>query len=211
MRRFAKQLNESLALADDQQQPVSELRAALQRVEKDIRAACPHLEAAPLPERLRIMQDRLWALRVTAINLRAPLQKFQDALTPEQRTKLATKQPAKPDESRENQSDEPAAQCYLLAQVAPQWPAEKVMRILRLNKEQQSEFGVLSKTSSQMGQLMMGSCPKQALSTPSARLDATLDWIDSLLFAAANLAVLVDAFYANLNGEQKERLDKFDL
>ena len=81
------------------QSMLEELRTALHAVDGDIRAACPRGTPATLPERLRIMQDRLWALRVTAVNLRAPLQKFQDALTPEQRAKLGEPQTA----ARENQ------------------------------------------------------------------------------------------------------------
>lgn len=207
-----KQLGDKLALANDQQTMLAELRTALHAVDGDIRAACPRGSPATLPERLRIMQDRLWALRVTAVNLRAPLQKFQDALTPEQRTKLGEPQPA----TRENQEGAPggegaAQQCYALTQMAPQWPAEKMARVLRLNKDQQADLGALNKTSMQMGKLMMGSCPQQPPATPTARLNATLDWLDSMLFAGVNLAVAVDAFYSDLSDEQKAKLDKFDL
>jgi hypothetical protein len=206
------QLGDKLAIASDQQAMLAELRTALHAVDGDIRAACPRGAPATLPERLRIMQDRLWALRVTTVNLRAPLQKFHDALTPEQRAKLGEPQTA----ARENQEsaarDEGAAQrCYALTQMAPQWPAEKMARVLRLNKDQQADLGALNKTSMQMGKLMMGSCPQQAPVTPAARLDATLDWLDSMLFAGANLAVAVDTFYGDLSDEQKAKLDKFDL
>jgi hypothetical protein len=207
-----KQLADKLALASDQQAMLEELRTALHAVDGDIRAACPRGTPATLPERLRIMQDRLWALRVTAVNLRAPLQKFQDALTPEQRAKLGEPQTAARENQQSAAGDEGAAQqCYTLTQMAPQWPAEKMTRVLRLNKEQQADLGALNKTSMQMGKLMMGSCPQQAPATPAARLNDTLDWLDSMLFVGAHLAVAVDTFYGDLSDEQKAKLDKFDL
>lgn len=207
---MTKQVAGMLALADDQQSVLAELRSALRQAEEDTIAACPNNAPANLPERLQTMQDRLWAMRVMGTSLRAPLQKFHDALTSEQKAKLDA-QPARSESRANAPSRDAAMQCYALAQLAPQWPAAQIARAVRLNKDQQVAFGTLSETSSQMGQLMMGSCPKKTAATPLARLDATLDWIDAMLFAGTNVAVAVDDFYGSLSEEQKARLDKLDL
>lgn len=202
-----QQLRDTLALAGDEQRALAELRSALLKADKEIAAACPQGTPATVPDRLRAMQDRLWAIRVAATNLRAPLQKFHDSLTNEQKAKLAAQQPS----NGESQSGAPAGAAAMLCQAqtqqAPQWPAEQVARTIRPNKDQRVGLEALSKTSAQMGMMMAGSCPQKAPTTVVVRLDATLDWLDAVLFAAANVAVPVDDFYRSLNGAQKAKLD----
>jgi hypothetical protein len=203
-----RQLAGTLSLADDQRDALAELRAALRQAEDDIAAACPSNAPANLPEKLRTMQDRLWTLRVSGTNLRAPLTKFHAALTSEQKEKLDAQ--AARNESEPAVPKEAAMQCYGLVQLAPQWPASQIARTARLNKDQQARLATLSETSSKMSQLMTGSCPQDAPTT-LARLDATLDWLDAMMFAGTNIAAAVDDFYGSLNDEQKARLDQLDL
>jgi hypothetical protein len=203
----AKELGVTLALADEQQAVLTELRSALQRAEDAMIAACPHSMPTTLPERLRTMQDRFWAMRVTVTNLRAPLQKFHDALTNEQKAKLGGQPPSR----RESKKNEAASQCHVFAQLTPQWPVDEAARALRPNKDQQAALETLSETSAQMGQLMMGACPQKPPTTTLARLDSALDWLDAVLFAGVNMAVGTDDFYRVLNDEQKAKLDKLDL
>jgi hypothetical protein len=205
-----RQLGDTLALADSQQAIVAELRSALRHAEEDIAAACPRNVPATLPERLRAMQDRLWTMRVAITALRTPLQKFHDALTSDQKSKLDAQQPSQRESKKDVPSGAAARACYASAQLAPQWPADQIARAVRLNKDQQTGLATLNETSLQMSQLMMGACPR-SMPITLARLDATLDWIDAMLFAGVNTAVAVDTFYGSLNDEQKARLDKIDL
>lgn len=201
-----KDLSAELAIADDQRAVLTELRSALRRAEDEMIVACPYSIPATLPERLRTMQDRLWAIRVTVTNLRAPLQNFQDSLTAEQKAKLDGQRPS-PRESKREPSP-----CHALTQQSPQWPAEETARAIRPDKDRQAALEILSKTSSQMGLMMMGACPqKMPATTPLARLDSTLDWLDAMLFAGVNVAADVDGFYRGLTKEQKAKLDKLDL
>jgi len=199
-----KQLAETLALADGQQDALAELRSALERADDEAMAACPRDLPAGVPERLRTMQDRLWAVRVMTSSLRGPLQKFHAALTDEQKAKFDARA------GTGEAGKEAAMQCYMMTKAAPQWPAAQIGRVVRPNKEQQARLGALAEMSSQMGQLMMGACPK---TTPEAlaRLDAAVDWIDSVLFAGVNMAVVVDDFYRSLSEEQRAKLDRIDL
>jgi hypothetical protein len=206
-----KQLHDTLALADDQKIVLAELRFALLNADEEITADCPRGIPATLPDRLRVMQDRLWAIRVTATGLRAPLQAFYNALTNEQRAKLDANPPSGRERKKGAPANEAAELCHVLAQRSPQWPADQIARAVRPNKDQQASLEALSQTSSQMNLMMMGSCPKKTPVTPLARFDAALDRLDAMFLSATTIVTAVDDFYRTLSDEQKAKLDTLSL
>jgi hypothetical protein len=203
-----KQLRDRLGLRGETS-GVTELRSALLQTGSDITTACPYDLPAELPERLHVMQDRLWNMRVALTKLREPLQKFSNELSTEQRTRLDTQAP--PERVRRASAGAAPGQCYVLTQLPQPWPIDQVARAVRPEKDQQEALGVLSGTSSNMAQLMMGACPQKPPATPVARLDAALNWIDTMSFAATNVVAPVDDFYRGLNNEQKSRLNTLNL
>lgn len=192
---------------------VTQLRSALTRADDQIVAGCPRDIPATLPERLRVLQDRLWAVRVAATDLRSPLQDFDRALSKEQKAKLDPPSPGREGQSRRRGAgaDMAGKLCYAQAQRAPQWPAQEVARAVRPTREQQEKLAALTETSAKMSMMMMGVCPQREPGTPQDRLNVTLDWLDNMLVATANVAVAVDDFYASLNDEQKSKLDALSL
>ena len=217
-------IRDTLALPGDQRDQrvfLADLRAALTRADNEITSGCPREVPSALPDRLRVMQDRLWALRVATTNLRTPLQDFGKSLTNEQKAKLDPQPPADPGRDSQSRRRAQAAQaaqaemagklCYAQAQRAPQWPAEQIARTVRPNKEQQESLAALSETSSKMSMMMMGVCPQKPAATPQDRLNVALDWLDNMLLATANVAVAVDDFYGRLSNEQKSKLDTLGL
>ena len=205
-------IRDTLALPGDQR-VLTQLRAALTRADNEITAGCVRDIPSTVPDRLRVMQDRLWALRVATTNLRAPLQDFDKTLTGEQKAKLDPPPPAGRD-SRSKRGAPPdmaGKLCYAQAQRAPQWPAEQIARAVRPNKEQQERLAALSETSTKMSMMMMGVCPQKPAVTPQDRLNVALDWLDNVLLATANVAVAVDDFYTSLSDEQKSKLDALNL
>ena len=203
---MTKQLRDTLALADDEHGALAELHSALLKADEEITAACPQEIPAAMPDRLREMQDRLWAMRVALTNVRTPLQSFHDSLTVEQKAKIDAQQPPEGDNKRSTSAGA-AMLCQAQTQRAPQWPAEQIARAVRPNQVQQARLGAVTQTSSQMGLLMAGSCPQKLPVTPQARLNAALEWIDAVLFAATNITVVVDDFYRSLNDGQKSKLN----
>jgi len=205
------QLRGLIAPAADQESSLTALRDALRKADEDIAAACPDAIPSDLPERLKVMQDRLWTMRATTTNLRAPLQAFHDSLTNEQKAQLDAP-PASGGESRSGvPGNEPAALCYAAAQRVPQWPIEQIARTVRPNKDQQVSLRTLGELSGQMAQLMMASCPRQKPATPPARLDVMVDRLDTMFFATVNLAAALSDFYQSLSDEQKAKLDSLSL
>jgi LTXXQ motif family protein len=205
-----EQLRGLLALADDQQGVLAELRSALLKTDEEIAAACSRGTLSTLPDRLEAMQDRLWTMRVATTNLRAPLQKFYEALTNEQKAKLDA-QPPSERESKGGEANAPAGMCFAWALRAPPWPADQIARAVRPSKDQQVSLRALSELSSQMGQLMMGSCPQKTTVTPLARLDVTLDRLDAMFFGTVNMMGALNDFYRSLSDGQKTKLDTLSL
>ena len=203
-----KQLRDRLGFTKESGSLVA-LRDALLQSDTDITAACPYDLPAELPERLQVMQDRLWSMRVALTKLREPLKKFSDELSKDQRAKFDAQIPS--ERVRRVSAGAPAGQCFVLTQLPQPWPADQVARAVRPEKEQQETLGVLSGTSSNMAQLMMSACPQAPPATAIARLDVALNWIDTMLFAATNTVAPVDDFYRSLNDEQKSRLDTLKL
>jgi hypothetical protein len=203
-----KQLRDRLAFTKESSGLVA-LRDASLQSDSDITAACPYDLPAELPERLRVMQDRLWNIRVALTKLREPLQKFSDELNKDQRAKFDAQAPS--ERVRRASAGAPPGQCFVLTQLPQPWPTDQVARAVRPEKEQQEALGVLSGTSSNMAQLMMSACPQTPPATAMARLDVALNWIDTMIFAATNIVAPVDDFYRSLSNEQKPRLDNLKL
>ena len=118
-------IRDTLALPADHR-AVTQLRSALTTADNEITAGCPREIPSALPDRLRVMQDRLWALRVAATNLRAPLQDFDKSLTNEQKAKLDP--PPQLQAGRDSQSSRRRAQAAQAAQAAGGYGGEAVLR-----------------------------------------------------------------------------------
>jgi LTXXQ motif family protein len=206
-----EQLRGPITPVADQESSLTALRDALLKADEEIAAACPDVIPSALPERLKAMQDRLWTMRATTTNLRAPLQAFHDSLTNEQKAKLDPPQPSERESRSGAPGNEPAMLCYAAAQRAPQWPLDQLARAVRPNKDQQVSLRTLGELSGQMGQLMMASCPRQKPATPSARLDVVVDRLDTMFFATVNLTAALNDFYQSLSDEQKAKLDRLSL
>jgi hypothetical protein len=204
-----KQLRDRLGLAKESKD-LAELRSALLQSDSEITATCPYELPAQLPERLHVMQDRLWSARIALTKLREPLQKFSDGLNAGQRARLDRQTPSER-RRRASASAPPGQQCYALTQLPQPWPADQIARAVGPENEQQEILGALSETSSNMAQLMMSACPQSAPASAVARLDVALTWIDTMLFAATNIVAPVDDFYRSLRDEQKPRLDTLRL
>ena len=92
------QIASAIELNDAQRATLDRLRTALSDAVSSIKSACRNdANLAPV-ERLRAMQNTLWAVHDAAQLIRAPLAKFYDSLTEEQKQTFAA--PAAPQSSR---------------------------------------------------------------------------------------------------------------
>jgi hypothetical protein len=199
-------------------QPTDEQHAALEALQTALAAAFDRINAtcrdvAPITPsaRLKSMQDRLFAIRNAGLSLRAPLSTFYDQLTDTQKTQFNSEETAQLSDAASASAAPNGAQiCAAQAQAAYAWPAALVGRRVRPNPQQRTSLEALQKTLFGMAIYLNGACPKEATTTPVARLDAAMHRLDAMVYAVIAISPAVDDFYSQLNDEQKARFNAID-
>lgn len=198
------QIASTVDLTDAQRGTLDQLRTALSDAVSSIKSNCGNdADLAPV-ERLRAMQDSLWTVHDAAQLIRAPLAKFYDSLTDEQKHKFAA--PESPQAGGRTMSrTEMARMCDLPA--SAEAPMRQIEQGLRPTKAQRASLELLQKKSFEMGQFLMASCLKPVPATPAERLDAAADRLTAVIFAVSNVNIALNDFTSQLSDEQKARLN----
>jgi hypothetical protein len=197
------QITSTIELNEAQRGTLDQLKTALNDAMSSIKSTCRNdANLAPV-ERLRVMQNTLWAVHDAAQLIRAPLASFYDSLNDEQKQKFAA--PAQPQTSGRTPSrNEMARMCDLPTADAPM---RQIDQSVRPTKAQRSSLEALQKKSFEMGQFLMASCLKPMPATPVERLDAAADRLTAVIFAASNLNMALNDFTSQLSDEQKTKLN----
>ena len=204
----AAEIERTLKLEPAQSTALEALKAAVGLALTSIKATCRDEPALTPVERLRAMQSTLWAVHDAAIQIRAPLSKFYESLTDEQRKQFSapasvdprTMAAANPNMSR----DDYARMCGMpKLNEASMRPVEQA---LRPTKPQQASLDSLQKKAFEMGQFLMASCLKPLPTTPAERLDAAADRLTAMIFATSNISLALNDLYNQLSDEQKTRM-----
>jgi hypothetical protein len=200
----AAQIERSLQLNEAQRGALSQFKTAFREAGASIKSACRDEASVAPVERLRAMQSTLWSIHDALLGLRAPLAKFFDTLTEEQRQKFAAPASAQVD----LRSMTPAAIGKVCgAPPATEGQARQAERQLNLDKAQRGSLDAFQKKSAEMGQFLMASCLKPVASTPVERIDAAADRLTALIFAASSVNLALNDFYNQLNGDQKTKFN----
>jgi hypothetical protein len=187
------------------------LQAALAAAFDRINATCRNVAPITPSARLKSMQERLFAIRNAGLSLRAPLSTFYDQLTDTQKTQFNSEETAQLSETASASAAPSGAQiCVAQAQAAYAWPAALIGRRVRPNQQQRASLEALQKTLFGMAIYLNGACPKEATTTPVARLDATMHRLDAMVYAVIAISPAVDDFYSQLSDEQKARFNAID-
>lgn len=177
---------------EEQRAAFDALRDALKAADESTMVACPAANTQPAPPaRLKAMADRLLAMHRAALIIRTPLEKFYNSLNDEQKARL-------------NSAGSPIA-CAESAAAAPVWPTGQIEDAVQPTKEQRQALEILQMTSARFAQFLAALCPKQLPTTPLARLDATDQWLNAMLYAAMTINRPLAGFYLSLSDDQKIR------
>lgn len=197
------QITSTIDLNDTQRATLDQLKTALSDAVSAIKSSCRDDTNLGPVERLRLMQNTLWAVHDAAQLIRAPLAKFYDSLNDEQKQKFAA--PAQPQAGGRTPScSEMARMCDLPTADAPM---RQIEQSVRPTKVQHSSLEALQKKSFEMGQFLMASCLKPMPATPAERLDAAADRLTAVIFAVSNLNMTLNDFTSQLGDEQKTKLN----
>jgi hypothetical protein len=198
------QIAGTVDLTDAQRGTLDQFKTALSDAVSSIKSNCRNdADLAPV-ERLRAMQDTLWTVHDAAQLVRAPLAKFYDSLTEEQKQKFAAPVPPQAGGRTMSRSDM-ARMCDLPA--SAEAPMRQIEQSLRPTKAQRASLELLQKKSFEMGQFLMASCLKPVPATPAERLDAAADRLTAVIFAISNVNIALNDFTSELSDEQKTRLN----
>jgi hypothetical protein len=186
-----------------QRELLEQLRTALGQATERIKATCPAAKPAAVAQRLKAIQDRIWAMRDALLTIRQPLENFYASLSDEQHWRLhrdeadARDSAAKPAEERAQMCGGPAA---------AEDPLRAIERAMGGDEQQRAGFQALRQTSGAMAQLIADSCPTYPLLGHMGRFTAAADRLDVMLFAVMAMSPALEAFYGSLDDNQKRGL-----
>jgi hypothetical protein len=198
-------------LTEPQRDSLRQLRTAIVDATKVINATCRDEVAQSPVERLRVMQNQLWAVRDAAILVRAPLASFINSLTDAQKQKFSL--PASQADPRAAMAGRPLNR-QALARMCGMPPMndsslQPIERTLQPTKSQQASLETMQKKSFEMGQFLMASCLQPMPLTPTERLDFAIDRLTAVVFAASTINLAFNDFFNQLSDQQKTKLEAF--
>jgi len=186
-----KQIEQAAVPTSEQRGVFDDLRVAMIKADQRMNSGCalPYESASP-PERLKAINDRLWALRQAMLILRTPLEAAYNALDDQQKARFNGRGSV--------------AKITCVGDTADlSWPRDQIEQAIQPSDDQRASLESLRLISLQMGQAVDYSCPRQPLTGPVQRLDAAGDRLNTLLYATMIISRTLNTLYASLTDEQK--------
>jgi hypothetical protein len=202
------QYRRTLQADDAQRAALDELAKATLKAAQDIKAACPTEPALTAPGRLAAMQKRLETMLAAVATVRPPLEEFFALLSSEQKEQII----GLGRNQRQGRSGGLLDQdCGSARSSVTEWPTAGIERSVHPTEAQRASLVALQDAAAKAAEMSKGSCPAESLLTPTARLAAIGQRLDTLLQAVKTVAAPLNDFYATLDEEQKARFNGVSL
>src|SRR5262245_5845517 len=196
-----------------QRDALEQFRRALAQAVERIAAACPATMPTTVAERLKAIQDRIWAMHDALLTIRLPFETFYNSLTDELRQRLRREElesaglAAGASEGHgQTVADRRAPTCAESAAGTADWIMRAIERAALPNKQQRAGLEALRQRSAAMAQLIADSCPSDARLEPMARFAAAKDRLDVMLFVVMSMSPVLQQLYDSLDDKQKAEL-----
>lgn len=181
---------------------LDELKAAAAQAADDLKASCPQEAALTPTGRLEAMLARLQATLNASRTVHAPLMKFYDSLSDEQKARFNGIGPnAGPKAGTTELSG--ANACSGQKSGLADLPIEQIEDAVRPTQAQAASLERLGKANQQAIAILQAACPDGVPQTPVGRLDAIEKRLEAMIQAATALQPALQEFYGSLNDEQK--------
>jgi hypothetical protein len=184
------------------------LRTALAQAIERINTVCPAAAPATPTERLKAIQDRIWAMRDALLTVRLPFEQLYGSLTGDQDWRLAREAESREVTGTIGTADRRSEMCSEQAADIAGWPMRAIERALRPTEQQRAGLEALRMRLAGMAQLIISSCPTYPLLGPMGRIAAASDRLDVMLFAVMTMTPALPDFYESLSDKQKVSLDR---
>jgi hypothetical protein len=199
-------IRQTLHPTEGQRVRLDALRDALMQAKDRVRVACTTVSTPLAPTaRLEAMWDRLRALRQAVGLIHTPLKALYDSLSDEQKARINSLSDATATGRRRN-GFEPHA-CAENASGSREWPTKSIEEAVQPTAEQRASLQALAGTTSRLSALLQPSCPPARLITPTGRLEAVINRLESMIYAVTLERAALNNFYASLDDDQKTRFD----
>jgi hypothetical protein len=109
--------------------------------------------------------------------------------------------------SRRQSTASVAQVCSDQAPTLTEWPIERIAGAVQPNETQRAALEELKAAAARAIDLLKSACPTELPSTPTGRLAAMRQRIETMLQAVQIVRPALEKFYASLNDEQKARFD----
>jgi LTXXQ motif family protein len=198
------QIRQSVHPTADQEAALDDLSAASSQASDLIKSSCP--SAVPLTPlgRLDAAEQRLDAT-IKAIQLvRAPLERFYQALSDEQRQRFnAMNGSTGGAPSAANMT----AACSQGAGGFIDLPVQRIEQVVQPTAQQQNAFNDLKKAAQNASEQLQASCPTAVPKSPVARVDTVETRLTAMTNAIKSVRPDLNNFYASLSDEQKAKFN----
>jgi hypothetical protein len=199
-----ERIAQQVELDQNQRSMLDSLKAATGNAVSILQAACPTELPSTPPGRIASMQKRVEAMLQAVKMVRPALEELYQSLTDEQKERFNA-----------IAQDTETAQTRIEALCSGRWarnvvlPTEQIERSLHLSSDQQSVFKDLSESSAKAAEMLKANCPPQQALTPTGRLAAMEDRLNTVLQAVNLMQIPLGRFYQSLNDEQKAHFNRF--
>jgi hypothetical protein len=202
--RIAQQVNPD----QHQQALLDDLKAATIKAVNILQAACPNELPSTPTGRLTAMRSRVEAMQQAVQVVRPALEAFYGSLSDEQKERFNA---LDGDINTAGREIDVAGLCSRANERSSGLPVARIEQSLQLNVHQDTALKDLNDASAHAADVLKGSCqPHQSL-TPTGRLAAMEDRLNSMVQALDAVQPALTKFYQSLSDEQKARFDRLNV
>jgi len=202
--RIAQQVNPD----QHQQALLDDLKAATAKAVGILQANCPNELPSTPTARLAAMRSRVEAMQQAVQVVRPALDAFYSSLSDEQKERFNALDENINAAGREI---DVGGLCSRSTGRAQGLPVARIERSLQLNVRQDTALKDLNGASAQAADILKGSCQQGQMLTPTGRLAAMEDRLNSMLQALQTVLPALTKFYDSLSDEQKARFDRLNV
>ena len=200
-----------------------ELETAIARAFDRIKSSCPSSAAVTPSDRLNAMISRLTVMGQAALTMRAPLRRFYDGLSPQQKAAFdaaasgrgdavagndpARAAPVETTGSATTGSAPEAARSQAIAECSQPVPDMPMAQMSRMKGAQRADMERFQAASKKLASFVATTCPSEAPAHVVDRLDAAKSRLSVLRYAALNMSSAVGRMSAAMD-EQSARVRK---
>lgn len=193
-----------------QQDLLKALKAATVKAVDILQQACPSELPSTPTGRLAAMRTRVDAMLKAVETVRPALEAFYQSLNDEQRERFIAVDQGEQD-ARVQRGADLNHLCQGAIPTKSDLPVARIERTLRLDDDQDQALRGLDQATMESARMLQAKCQPEQTLTPTGRLAAMQDRLQTMSKALATTQAALNKFYGSLNDEQKAQFDRMNV